>query len=1405
MMKLKLLIPSLAIMLSAMVAFAQEVTVSYQGNFVTESPRVALDSDSAYPDHYQGVINYNFEAEPENAVCAFYATKEEAAPSFLQSGGDWRCRVSWDKAAPGLVIDGLKQRGFILQSGVIELPYSVYAYSGGSDEEHLVATGVYELDVLEPEPPEVLDAKVFWTDRIEEGRDQINHNPDAELVRVEFQISPRPYRQRISKGGATCLANPESENCLITLDSRRSFGDRLADVLGETELRFIPDSHNYFWNNQLRTGVGVEWDYRPPELEFAMIHIGHDITEPTTVNVGDAQIEVQPEEAILVVKSPHIERDGDWWKLANSQLIFEIDESVELRPYIPLGRIRINFDVPFFSWQSRHLVNAVGAPEIIGDRIVYRYDLSSIPDGRYNITAEIRDLFDNGRQEYIDNMLIDRFPPVVKVLLDTREIRDGASVYFTSDFTVMANGGWNDGSRIESVSFSGTELELECHTPYHCEITSFIDGLEVNSEHDLVVVAVDDVGNRTEHVRSLVYAPVNFGFISFPSEVVSDVQFIRLRARQLSGSSCVYTSSDESAAIRATVFRSACTIEWESIPDGMYQVNDSTRSVIEGVVRATGEAEVAFNVYYHNPKGDKLFIQTIRETINVVPPAKPELTISHSNRIDDNLYGLPFGRERVTRYSATVSPGAAEVRIHNNRVNEDNVRLHPQRKSRSPLYSVRGQVLVPEEIKGGIFERYELDVEAYYVDEPQLRDSQTIEVVNLPSRRVKAYLDIDENNLLSTEHIRARIMVGNYSRRTDELYYDPEVHGRYDVYIERGGSGEEDLRITEVMELPESGIIEVDIPANEIFEVARTIRAIAVLRSPHPEYSLRLRSMSKRMHVLKGEAVEGTAYARRYTGPVPFTSVLLFEYASQSDRRVASPITWEVSTDGVNWQSDEELYGTRNRTRVSLQEAGSRYVRARVSNIRTGEVTISEVVELVAYERPSVRISGPREVYRGREALYRLTDFGEFIQLGDGDVEWSFDNGETWEEGEPEVWYGSEEDEFFIHARYRYAETPNSVDEPAWDYSRWRVRSVDEVPVNIRPRVPRRIDSGYEAHFNAQASNPTSSIPDDIIVQWTMPDGQVLSGQEVTYITPPHVVPNGEYATFHVAAWVEGYKQTTYAERLIDIQVLSYEFPDTRMRLRSPIQIAPARVTSVISMDNVYAPGVRFDSEVILSSPSMELVRQHRLNNTVLINDPGLHRIDVRVFDNRDNEVVLTEFVEIVEAEPMTGSINLRTSNSYNRAPLRLSARVSSSPGHPDDRRALVEWFINGEYVDEFTRNFARLEIEEPGTYEVKARVTSRFGQVGEFTESVVVNPNKPPVCNPQINLTSSYVTFQANCNDEDGRIVSYEWWINGEERSFSSSFRTRRSTATEVMRVEFKAWDDSGDYTEGSLFWPGE
>ena len=80
MMKLKLLIPSLAIMLSAMVAFAQEVTVSYQGNFVTESPRVALDSDSAYPDHYQGVINYNFEAEPENAVCAFYATKEEAAP-----------------------------------------------------------------------------------------------------------------------------------------------------------------------------------------------------------------------------------------------------------------------------------------------------------------------------------------------------------------------------------------------------------------------------------------------------------------------------------------------------------------------------------------------------------------------------------------------------------------------------------------------------------------------------------------------------------------------------------------------------------------------------------------------------------------------------------------------------------------------------------------------------------------------------------------------------------------------------------------------------------------------------------------------------------------------------------------------------------------------------------------------------------------------------------------------------------------------------------------------------------------------------------------------------------------------------------------------------------------------------
>lgn len=1384
-------------------AQAQENKVDYTGTVHAEAPVLNLVSNNAYEEYYQGVIDYTVTAKPANAVCNFRGSEIQAIPSFRQN--EVRCFVEWVGAPPGLEISQLDQRGYFSNAGKAEFPYKIWVFSGKNDEKHLVAEGVYEVDVLEPEAPKILNAKVKWTDRESEGFEHINHNPDASIVRVELIAEKRPYRQKMQRGGDLCHIGPEDTSCTVNVSEPIFFGSRGDIMQGLEDVVFHTDSHNDFWGMNVKVPLAVEWDYRPPKLEFAKIHIGHDVTEPTEIDIDGQKVTIQPEEAIVVVSTPHSARPSDWWYLANSELEFHLDDDVILNPYIYVGRFRVGFKVPNFSWDQSHNVPAKQTPELVGNKLIYRYDLSEIPDGRYNIVAQIKDKYDNGQEENIENMLIDRFAPVTKVLVGTKDVTEGYPVYFTNDLTVATTGGWNDGSEIVEATYAGQPLEMECYEDNigHCEITSIVENLELGQEYELNVVAEDDVGNQTVTSMMLPFAPVEFELYGLPDEVVAEVQEIRIKARQTVGSSCAYAASEEIAKIRATTYRNACTIDWYALPDGMEKEDYASQSYVSGVIKGEGSKTIGFDVYFHNQNGDKMHIQRVEDTIDIMPPAIPEVSLSHRNRLEEGVYGLPFGKTTLTRYAAAVSPGNVTVEVHNKRTDEKYYKEHGQRRSRDPIYSVRGSVEFPEESVGPIFEKYEVDIKASYDREPDRYGVETIEVVNLPSRRIRAYIEIAEDEGLSTDTLMAKVMVGKYNRREDVLHYDPEEYGEYDVHVVRTGTGEQ-VPITEKVRLPASGIIEIPVPADEIFTKARTVRAIADLVSPHPEYSLSLRSMSERIYVFKGTAVEGELTTRRISGPAPLSTSVRFEHETREDSRVSSDVTWEVSDDGVTWTTNEEEFGTRDRMRIVVPEAGTKFVRAKVSNIKTGEVTVTDALELIAYDQPSIRIAGPKEVYRGAEAKYQIVDFGEEVQVGDGEVQWSFDGGETWVDGEPTLYHSFTEEKTYIHARYRYAETPDSIKEPAWDYTRHRVSSVEEEPLRIRPSVPRRVDVGYDIELDARVSNPNRYIEGNTIVEWTMPTGETLSGEVVNYTVPKGVVENAEYVTFHVAAWVEGFKETTFSEKLVDIQVLDYHFPESRLSLRSNVLIAPAKIRAAVNLDYIYAPGVRYGAEFLIDESAMELSRVRDLSSTITINEPGLHRIDVRVFDSRGNERTMTEFLEIVEAPPMEGEVSYRTSNRYDRAPLRLSARVSAEPGHPSDRRGEVFWYLNGEYLEDFERVFARIDIEEPGTHLLEAKVTTEYGQEGVFKKEVVVNENKLPTCEPAVETSSIYVQFYTNCDDEDGRVVSYDWTVNGEERSFGSYFRSRLSQSTEPMDVEFVATDDSGGTFKGKLYYPG-
>ena len=233
-----------------------------------------------------------------------------------------------------------------------------------------------------------------------------------------------------------------------------------------------------------------------------------------------------------------------------------------------------------------------------------------------------------------------------------------------------------------------------------------------------------------------------------------------------------------------------------------------------------------------------------------------------------------------------------------------------------------------------------------------------------------------------------------------------------------------------------------------------------------------------------------------------------------------------------------------------------------------------------------------------------------------------------------------------------------------------------------------------------------------------------------------------------------------------------------------------------------YAPGVELSYEWVLPE-GVEVTRTSASLTYLTVHQPGVQQIGLRVLDNRGNVREVYEFIDVVEADPMVVGMELRPSNAFMRVPVSIGFKTNGRPGHPNDRMESYRWLLNGvEQVGE-SRSSATLQFTEPGDYEVSVEFTSRFGQSETLVEQVSVVPNQPPVCEPFITETSSSVTVNANCKDEDGRIVSirYTWREDGYETSGGTRLRFTKSLH-ERLNVIIRAVDDSGAQTTSEINW---
>ncbi|WP_240224743.1 hypothetical protein [Rheinheimera hassiensis] len=1375
---------TLILSLFAASLYAQDGPV-FKGALIAQMPDVKsqmTDTPVAHVKDFSLTLN-------QDAHACRLTTDISLAKKGRDTQGRWVCLLEWGEETHSLTPKHLELSGLSNSSGNLSFAYTLSVFSGGQ-KMHL-DSGSIPVGFLEPELPEILDYEVEWV-RAENthGVDHINYNRMDSASNLVVHAAPRPFNQRFFVDGKQCDINEGESRCQVRIN--REFA-----TLNEKTGAFaydgrLADTKNY-WDIGTPGIANLHWDFREPSVAHIAMNSalkGEDLT----VSHDGLDVTLQPDEAIAFIKTPHYGLDGNWWVPKNPKLNLALSNGLSHSNLMVVNNNSIRFNVTGVAYDKNFSLPSAD-PELRGEYLIYRYRMNELPDGLYDLSVAVSDDFDNSSSLTLNEQLLDRFAPDIKVLSDRYVIeKNGTEIYFVSDLTVAAHGGWDDGTEITKVLVNNEPVELRGDSP-KIKVPVGLD-YPVNSEIQMQVFASDRAGNEAVKNLTLSYMPVEFGMRNVPESLYQAVETTRLALRQTKGVKCKTASSPELAITQARGPYKGCTIEWLELPDGLEsEVLPYTFSLMGGI-NELGDQKLAYRVKFYNEQGDSVTAYEGESVINVKPSSQPTFSLMSLNKLGEDVYGVPFNTNQITRYEIKTVPADTIMNV-NTANGEMNASYEYAQRLRAGEYSIRSTLSRPRSAERIAWNETDYSIDVFHRRRPDAVSTEQFRLITLPDGGVRSRITLENKDATDADTLIAHVELGRYIRGS--MTFDETSMGKWQTYLAYRKDGEY-VPISDTVDVDSSGKAMIPADAGLVFKNTSQVYAISTTKGPYPEYQRTIASASARVAVIQSEAVEGILSSRTIEAPVPFSASMRFEFTTGEDRAASVPVTWERSNDMINWETIETNPGQRIYSeRITV--AGTTYFRVRMANKLTSEVSYSESLRVVGFETPKIRLEGPHTVYAGQPAQLTVFTREDIDIAEDGFTEWSIDNGATWTAGnDTEIFELSASTNVMV--RYRLSTTSDVIGEEGYVSANYRVNVTDIVPVRIRASGPRQAEVGTSAELRGSALHANSRAEGTIVEQWVAPSGAVISGGDVSYTITEADIQDGEIGSFKFQAWVEGIKDGTINEATVDMTLWEYTLPEISLTLMSRVQIAPATIVARVDVPYFYAPGVELTYEWLLTE-HVEVSRTSSSLTYLTAKNPGVHQIGIRVSDNRGNTREVFEFIDIVNADPMVAGMEIRPSNSYMRAPLAVSVRTNAKAGHPDDKIEAYKWFINGQPIEKETRPYATLQLEEAGDYDLTVEFLSKFGQLETLTERVSVTPNQPPICEPYFSEYSSSVTLFSNCSDVDGKIIGikYQWRDDGYETSGGTQLRFTKSLH-ESLDVTIRATDDSGAETTSVVKW---
>lgn len=1307
--------------------------------------------------------------------------------------------------------------GVLNEIGDVNFPTYATFFSGSADTPVDITVNDLTVKTIPPIPLTITSASSVSKQGSTEGKVvEINSPNSSNSIFFTLNTENKDYDRKITlENYGECLINKgKTTGCTISL-SDFSFGSE-EDRYGEVSIPVYADAKNeYFKNTEqlVKDSVTIKWDSRLPEhqklifggLDFDSQHIYESESDQKKFTATKGQM-------IEVLKTPHFARTDDWWHLS-ARVQLTPKPNYKSTPDVIIRGVNYSY---LWDARSNPYMTSFRSEQAIydGEYVLLPFNTANIIDAEYTAEITITDTLYNTvvtqQDVVIENVGYEYLYFVNGQVQGSRSL----AAYFPSDVNFAIWSRFRN-LTLKSVTVGGKKADVTdvSGEGVHYQLASFPDGLD--GEVEMVVTSEDNLGNEYVSTSKFTMQPIDFSVRN--NEAYFGIQHygVSITQEKTVGSvrECVFFTTQEEAQKANYSYDSElhCYLEWENLNDELEPRGQGMRYMLSGYTDVPNKVLKGY-VHFLNNRGEqsKSSEKSIKLSSLDVPPIK--LSISNGTVItgDKNqAFAVPIEGGKVAEIRADMVNADAQITAVN--PFGENVVYKQSQLGTSTVYKPRSYFSVITK-PGVLWEQSELLVKAGY-DRVKAHDIfEKITMVYVPNKNVSTYLDSSVDTALNSEPYIFNVGVGVYNRSTKGYDYDKLTDGRWMMQLQRKQADRTYVNIGEPIETDENGRVAFNIDTSELIgsEIYR-YRAVASIISDYEGYTREMNSRDISLRINKGAPVDFTLDVKKDNFKVPYKLSVSMKFDSRADSNAWEKNRWYIKNiKNSEWTLIENEDGRV--IRYPFADSGQYKIKAESINAFTGVVSTLETPTLLGYKDAEYTLEYNSDEYVGIPNILKVVG-EESNQL---DIQWSTDGCTTFDQiGGAEFTFTRNEPQS-VKLCVRVA----NIDTEQADDRRW---SKTLKTIRIRPIEALRISSntektgevGYETELVGRV-RVSSNTRHAVDASWYTPTGNKINStiekkNSTSYevrakyiLTDADLLANQtQTKPFYIEGEVLGV-DGTYARTDSVMDVLRYEFPEWEVDVRNDYLYAPTFATVYVSM--IDQPDVKMDYTFEwLERENSTLISERSTNDKTRgyfsVNKAGLNSYAVLIRDERGNEKVVDGLGLTEEPDPASVKFKVNTSNKLMRYPLDVVVRPYVTYEHRKDRVESSKWFVDGIEVQSDDSGSGSLShtFEKDGTYNVRFTSKSILGRVDEYQESITVIKNIFPTCEIEVRERYSNREFSADCDDEDGKIVSYQFdFPTLDVTSYTKVYILTDDKAggetSGIIPVRLTATDDSGD-----------